>query len=143
MFDSSKIFVVDGKIVLIGIGILVILVKRLVDEGKSVKEIVERIIKKIDIIRYFFVVEILEYFKKGGRILFVKVIIGNILNIKLIFYFVDGVVEFFDKVRGMKRVLLWIIEEVKKKGFDFKNQFCGFLYVGFFDEVSEYVNMVK
>ncbi len=143
MLDSSKIFVVDGKTASIGTGILAILAKRLADEGKSAKEIAEKITKKTDTIRHLFAVETLEYLKKGGRISPAKATIGNILNIKPILHLVDGVVEPFDKVRGMKRALPRIIEEVKKKGLDLKNQLCGLSYAGPLDEASEYANMLK
>ncbi|WPX08369.1 DegV family protein [Anaerocellum danielii] len=143
MLDSSKIFVVDGKSASIGTGILAILAKRLADEGKSAKEIAERITKKTATIRHLFAVETLEYLKKGGRISPAKATIGSILNIKPILHIVDGVVEPLDKVRGMKRALPRIIEEVKNKGLDLKGQVCGFCYAGVLDEAVDYIEMIN
>uniref|UniRef100_A0A7C5V4C1 DegV family protein n=1 Tax=Caldicellulosiruptor owensensis TaxID=55205 RepID=A0A7C5V4C1_9FIRM len=143
MLDSSKIFVVDGKTASIGTGILAILAKRLADEGKSAKEIVETITKKTTTIRHLFAVETLEYLKKGGRISPAKATLGNILNIKPILHLVDGVVEPFDKVRGMKRALPRIIEEVKKKGLDLSKQLCGLSYAGTIEEAKEQAKIIQ
>lgn len=143
MLDSSKIFVVDGKTASIGTGILAVLAKRLADEGKSAKEIVETITKKTTTIRHLFAVETLEYLKKGGRISPAKATLGNILNIKPILHLVDGVVEPFDKVRGMKRALPRIIEEVKKKGLDLSKQLCGLSYAGTIEEAKEQAKIIQ
>ncbi|WAM33415.1 DegV family protein [Caldicellulosiruptor morganii] len=143
MLDSSKIFVIDGKTASIGTGILAVIAKRLADEGKSAREIAEIIEQKTKTIRHLFAVETLEYLKKGGRISPAKATLGNILNIKPILHLVDGVVEPFDKVRGMKRALPRIIEEVKSKRLDLTKQLCGLSYAGSLDEAQEYVDLIK
>lgn len=143
MLKSDKIFVVDGKTASIGTGILAILAKRLAQAGKSAQEIAQIITEKTAKIRHLFAVETLEYLKKGGRISPAKATIGNILNIKPILHLVDGVVEPFDKVRGMKRALPRIIEEVKKKGLDLTNQLCGLSYAGPLEEANEYADLIK
>ncbi|BCS80501.1 DegV family protein [Anaerocellum diazotrophicum] len=143
MLDSQKVFVIDGKSASIGTGVLAILAKRLADEGMPAKDIASFIIQKTNTIRHIFAVETLEYLKKGGRISPAKATIGNILNIKPILHIVDGVVEPLDKVRGMKRALPRIIEEVNKKGLDLKNQVCGFCYAGDLSEVEELINTIK
>lgn len=99
--------------------------------------------KKKKAIRHLFAVETLEYLKKGGRISPAKATLGNVLNIKPILHIVDGVVEPFDKVRGMKRAIPRIIDEIKQKGLKLTKQLCGFSYAGSLDEAKEYVEMIK
>lgn len=143
MIGSDKIYPIDGKTASIGTGILAIMAKRLADEGKSAKEIVEIIEQKTKTIRHLFAVETLEYLKKGGRISPAKATLGNILNIKPILHIVDGAVEPFDKVRGMKRAVPRIIEVIKQKGLNLTGQLCGFSYAGSLDEAKEYVELIK
>jgi len=143
MIGSDKIYPIDGRTASIGTGILAIIAKRLADEGKSSKEIAEIIEKKKKTIRHLFAVETLEYLKKGGRISPAKATVGNILNIKPILHIVDGIVEPFDKVRGMKRAVPRIIDEIKQKGLDLTRQLCGFSYAGSLDDAKEYVELIK
>lgn len=143
MLETDRIYPIDGRTASIGTGILAVLAKRMGDQGKSAKEIVEFIEQKKRTIRHLFAVETLEYLKKGGRISPAKATLGNILNIKPILQIVDGIVEPFDKVRGMKRAVPRIIEEIKKKGLDLSNQLCGLSYGGDLSEAQEYVDMIK
>ncbi|MEZ0537806.1 DegV family protein [Caldicellulosiruptoraceae bacterium PP1] len=143
ILESDKIYPIDGRTASIGTGVLAVLAKRMADIGKSAQEIAQYIEEKKKNIRHIFAVETLEYLKKGGRISPAKATLGNILNIKPILHLVDGVVEPFDKVRGMKRALPRIIEEVKNKGLDLTNQLCGFSYAGELSDAEEYLNTIK
>jgi len=143
LLNEKGIYPIDGKTASIGTGVLAIIAKRMADSGKNAEEIFKYIEEKKNKIRHLFAVETLEYLKKGGRISPAKATLGNILNIKPILHLVDGVVEPFDKVRGMKRCLPRIIEYIKEKNIDIKNQLCGFSYAGNINDAKEYIDMIN
>ncbi len=84
--------------------------------GES-KEVViaefERVLKKAE---YFFLVEDLEYLKKGGRINLATLTIANIMDIKPILTIRDGLVVSCDKIRGGKRLYDKFMQMYKDKG---------------------------
>ena len=114
--DYENIFVVDSASAAMGSGILVELAFKLLDEGKSAKEIaatLEAEKKKIIIIA---LVDTLEYLKKGGRISKTVAVVGGMLNIKPVLSVVDGEINILGKARGSKMGNNLLIQEIDKAG---------------------------
>ena len=87
---------IDSENVCVGEKILVQYALRLVEEGKSAKEIADALEiakKKVCLVA---LLDTLEYLRKGGRISNVTGIVGGMLSIKPVIGIVDGVV-------GMRR----------------------------------------
>lgn len=99
--DDIVIDVIDSKTLSMVLGFIVMQAAKLIKENISYKEIVD----KINIIKTkakgYYVLDTLEYLRKGGRIGLVSSTIGTLLNIKpVITTNAEGKYVTLDKVRG-------------------------------------------
>lgn len=121
----DNVFVVDSLGATIGQRILVEYALRLVEQGKSAKEIIDEIEKAKYRVRLMGVPDTLEYLHKGGRISRTVAIVGGALAIKPVLALVEGVVLMIGKARGSKNVDNYLIQEIKKaNGVDFSMPYC-------------------
>ena len=108
-------YIYDSKSTSIGEGIILEECGKLIEKGKSFKEIVDNLPKIKNKMHFFFVMGTLEYAKKGGRIGKIPGTIGELLDIKPIIGFDDdGVCFTYAKVRGRKQSLRRIVEIGRK-----------------------------
>jgi len=104
------IHVIDSRSASMGLGFIVLAAARAVEEGKSlpqVTEVIEGLIPRMNVI---FVVDTLEYLRRGGRIGGASALIGSVLSIKPILYLKDGRVELLEKVRTKRRAKERLLE---------------------------------
>lgn len=106
---------VDTKVNSIGLGMLVVLASRMAHRGRSVDEIASTIEDISGRLQFLFVVNTLEYLRKGGRIGGGQALLGSILGIKPILGMSNGEVVAVDKVRGGRKAQPKIIELFKQK----------------------------
>ena len=114
--EYENVFVVDSGSAAIGTGVLVELALRLLDEGKTAKEIaklLEEEKKKIVIVA---LVDTLEYLKKGGRVSKTVAFAGSVLNIKPVLSVIDGQIHMLGKARGSKMGNNLLVQEIDKAG---------------------------
>lgn len=114
--EYENVYVVDSGSAAMGSGILVELALRLLDEGKSAKEIagiLEEEKKKIVIVA---LVDTLEYLKKGGRVSKAVAFAGGMLNIKPVLSVVNGEIKMLGKARGSKMGNNLLVQEIDKAG---------------------------
>ena len=78
---------------------------KMASNGKSVKEITERLLEMRKNTTLFVVVDMLDNLVKGGRVGKGKALIGSLLNIKPIATLQDGVYTPVAKVRSHKQVV--------------------------------------
>lgn len=108
-------YLFDSKTLSAGLGAIVEECGMLIAKGKSFEEIVDTLptIKKR--ISVYYVVETLEYLKKGGRIGKVSATIGELLHIKpIISVDEDGKYFTYAKVRGRKQSINKLIDIAKE-----------------------------
>lgn len=122
---EDKVTVIDSRGITLGQGLLVIEAARMVRRGENKEVIVDRIKEMIDNTVYILVVDTLENLKKGGRLSVIKAYVGEKLNIKPVLTMKDGKLIMTGKVRGRKKVINWIIKEMKKKNIDFSKHTIG------------------
>ncbi|WP_334071755.1 MULTISPECIES: DegV family protein [Paenibacillus] len=120
--EPADITVIDSLCATYGFGLQVVLAARMAKQGATAEEIraeVERVGKGR---RLYFLVDVLEYLQKGGRIGKAAAILGTLLNIKPILS-VDreGIIYAVDKVRGHKKAVSRVIELFKKDFGDHKD----------------------
>ena len=101
-FDKKDVVVIDSLLATVSEQVLVMYANQLVEEGKSIEEVVETIEKVKSKVKLVGLLDTLEYLKKGGRISAAAAIFGSALSIKPIIQLVDGAVEVADKARGKK-----------------------------------------
>ncbi len=112
--DSDRVYVLDSNLATIMIGELAVLAAEMAEAGASLEEIVD----KLEVEKYtreaIFVLDTLEFLRKGGRISFAQSVVGGLLNIKAILkYNKKGKIVPFDKAKGKKQALKIILEYIR------------------------------
>jgi len=111
------------------------------DKGKDMdelKSLADRIIEDSEL---FFLVDTLEYLKRGGRIGGAQALLGSMLRIKPILY-IDGTIDALEKVRGSHKALDRLVELVAEKLGGRKAQ-VGLTYVQDQEKLQELLEKVK
>ena len=122
-YPEAKIELVDSLSVSMGQGLLVLKACEMRDKGLSVEEIVTWIEENKRKIIHSFVVDSLNHLKRGGRISATTAAIGGLLNIKPALYIDDdGKVMQGEKIKGKKKVLKFLANEVKEKAINSENE---------------------
>lgn len=107
---EGDIHLYDASNLTFGAGIYVLRAAQLIEEGKTINEIIE----ELNIIKekycLVFSIDSLNHLQKGGRISSTKAVVGNILNVKPICEVKDGLVSQLGQVRGKKNVINKLIE---------------------------------
>lgn len=118
MVDDGEVIVVETKLTSWGLGFLVMDVKKMIEEGKDIDEIVkfaENYYKRVEI---YFSVGDLNYLYKGGRIGKAKTMMGNLLNMKPILKLNEGKLEPAKSVRGQKKLYKEMVKLTMKDSLD-------------------------
>lgn len=111
---EADIRVWDSKSASYGFGLFVVHAAQLAAEGLPVEEILSSTEELRSKRRLYFLVDTLEYLKKGGRIGKASAVLGTLLNIKPILSIDDeGIIFSVDKVRGRKKAIARMIELFK------------------------------
>ena len=115
---EGKVFVVDSQNIALSSAILAEYALRLVDEGKSAKEIYEELMAVRGKAHLFAVVDTLEFLQRGGRVSKTVAIAGGLLAIKPIIGIVNGKVEMVGKARGNKAANRQMNQAAEELGID-------------------------
>jgi len=100
---EPAIRVVDSKSDSVGLGLLVVFASRMIERGLGIDEIVARLEDIRERMQFLFLVDTLEFLRKGGRIGQAQALLGTLLGIKPILGIENGEVVPVDKVRGGKK----------------------------------------
>jgi len=82
------------------------------ESGGSLQEVLNTVEEVMRRQRTVFIVETLEYLRRGGRIGGARALLGSVLNIKPVLQILDGRIEPFDRVRTYARALDRMCAEV-------------------------------
>lgn len=116
---GDKVFVVDSMNACIGERLLCQYGIRLVQEGRSAREIAQTLDRVKSKINVMAMLNTLEYLKKGGRISAAVAFAGELLSIKPVVAVVDGEIKLVGKAMGSKKGNNLLNSLVAKKGIDF------------------------
>ena len=97
---EDKIHVVNSQNLSTGIGLLVIAAAEMAKENKSSAEILEKIQELIPKVRSSFVVDSLEYLRRGGRLSSAKALLGSVLRLHPKIAVKDGAMAASGNYRG-------------------------------------------
>ncbi len=114
--EGFKIEVIDSLTYSVLYGFAVIEGAKLLQEGKSAEEIIERIKKICYGANAYFLTDDLTHLKKGGRINAATFAVANMLDIKPILVLKDGLVEQGAKLRGSKNIYKKLVDAAKAMG---------------------------
>jgi len=98
--ELKNVYVIDTLSMSAGIQMLAIKARELLNEGKSLKEVIKTIEKLKSKLKISFIVENLEYLKKGGRCTSLQLLGANIFRIKPSIALIDGKLTAGKKYRG-------------------------------------------
>ena len=105
----------DSKITSAPLGCMVKNLLKWGEEELAFEAILEKLQQQIDGTGAFIMVDDLNHLVKGGRLSNGSALIGNLLSIKPILYFNDGIIEVFEKVRTEKKAIKRLVEVLTEK----------------------------
>lgn len=105
LLPELDITIIDSKITSLGLGLLVLEAKRLIEMGMSKIDVINNILSIIPRIKSSIVLDTIEFALKGGRVDGLKLIVGKLLNLKPILTFQDGYPVVKEVVKGKTKSL--------------------------------------
>lgn len=111
---SDRVYILDSNLATIMIGDLAITGAEMAEAGASLEEIVAVLEEKKYKREAIFVLDTLEFLRKGGRISFAQSVVGGLLNIKVILKYInEGKIVPYEKAKGKKQALKILLDYVK------------------------------
>ncbi len=114
--ERGRIEVVDSRLITMGMSFMVIAAARAALAGRSiedVRKVAEGISPRVDI---YFLVDTLEYLRRGGRIGRAQAMLGAMLQFKPLLALKDGEVHPHQRLRTRKQAMARLIEIVTSQG---------------------------
>lgn len=112
--DFDNVYIIDSQNLSSGIGLLLLKLAKLRDEGLIVEQIIKEMNRIIPQVRTQFAINTLDYLHMGGRCSGTTKIFGTLLKIKPIIRVIDGKMEVAKKPRGkFSKALEALLDYVK------------------------------
>lgn len=122
-YEDAKIFVIDSLCASLGEGLIAHKALELKQEGKTVDEVAAWLEENKLSICHQFTVDDLFHLHRGGRVSKTAAIVGTIINVKPILHVNnEGMLVSQDKVRGRKRALTALVDNMDKSMGSFKDK---------------------
>lgn len=118
----------------IGVGLQVLKACELAKEGVSKSVLLERLREYRDQMNIVVYLETLENAVKGGRVSKPKEFVANLFNLKPIVHVDKGYVKILKTLRGKKRGVRTLIDEMENKNIDFKDRIIGITHCDCLDD---------
>lgn len=112
---TTPITVYDSQQVSFGLGVLAREAAKLAKENMSAAEIVKCLDEIRPNVGVYFAMETLEYVKRGGRVGAIRVLAADLLNVKPILTFKEGLVRDIGIVRGYSNAVSRVVELYRKR----------------------------
>ena len=109
-FPDAPITLIDSLSATIGLGYMVMTAARAAETGATRDEIAQKVLAMREKVHLYFVVETLEYLRRGGRIGGAQALMGTLLNIKPILTLQAGRVEPVERVRTKRKAVERMVE---------------------------------
>ncbi len=114
IIDKPNVYVVDSETTISGGSYLTEKLIAFLDKGHTASEALDELKALQEKGYLIFTVNDLHTLHKNGRLGLISTFIGNILRIKPILRFKQGVLELEHKVRGVSRAMEYLVNETKK-----------------------------
>ena len=105
--------IVDTRLFSIYMAMGAVYAAELVKEGKSADEVISMALEYMHSWRAYLLVDTLTYLEKGGRLSKTAAFVGTLLDIKPILGIADGLVVSQGKLRGKKKIVDKLIEQMQ------------------------------
>jgi len=117
-FPGAPIELVDSQTTSMHLGFLVLTAARAAQQGASLEECRAKADQALEQSGVYFVVETLEFLRRGGRIGGGAAFLGQALDLKPILYFTNGTIESAAKVRTSKKAIIRLLDLVEEQIID-------------------------
>lgn len=122
-YPKANIYLVDSLSVSVGQGLLVAKACEMRDSGIGAEEIVNWLEENKRKVIHSILIDDLNHLKRGGRISGATAAIGGLLNIKPTLFLDDeGKLIQGEKIKGKKKALRFLVNEVREKAVDTENE---------------------
>ncbi len=116
--ETDRITLFDSKGVTFGYGLMAVLAARMIRAGAGRETVCAEIERMIANQESRFIVDTLDYLRRGGRLTVGEAFIGGLLNIKPILRVSGGELQAEDKVRGRKKAIRAICDWLERERID-------------------------
>lgn len=137
MIGSDNIRIIDTKSVCLGSFALILEAIKLVEQNKTLDEIVEELEVLKEKIVAVAILDTLKYLEKGGRLSKGQAVVGSLLNVKPVLEIKDGKLSPIEKVRGKNKAIKWFDEFIEKNSFDLSDKTLLLFYAQNYDQLKE------
>lgn len=122
-YPEMKIIVIDTRSASLGEGIMICKALEMKREGKTLDETAEWVRVHCPHLNIQFTVDDLNFLYRGGRLSRSSAILGTVIDIKPLLYFdKEGMLVPFDKVRGRKKVLTTLVDNMAARLGEYKDK---------------------
>lgn len=112
-YPNAKFVRFDTKAISMGAGIFVLKAKQMIDEGKTMDEILSELNRIVMNVNTSIVADDLMYLKKGGRLTAIKALLGTMLQLKPIIKLTTaGTLIPTTNVAGRNKALMTVMKEI-------------------------------
>ncbi|MEL7649064.1 MAG: DegV family protein [Sedimentibacter sp.] len=136
MIGSDNIRLIDSRSVCLGAFALILEAIELVEQKKTMEEIVAELEKSKEKIVAVAGLDTLKYLEKGGRLSKGQAVVGSLLNIKPIIEIKEGKLGVIEKVRGKNKTIKWFDEWIEKNNFDLSDKTVLLFHARSYDQLK-------
>ena len=113
--DPPEIYVIDSRTTANGLALLVSAAARAIADGAPAAEVAQRVRALASRLSTVFVVDTLEYLRRGGRIGGAAALVGSVLKVKPVLYLKEGRIDVLEKVRTARKAKQRLLEIVSER----------------------------
>jgi DegV family protein with EDD domain len=112
---DARLEIIDTRCITMGLALLLRHMVQLREEGKSYEEVVSFARENAIKISHRFMIDDLQWLRRGGRLSNASAIVGSLLSIKPLVYVPDdGTLVAYAKVRGRKKAIRELLKSTEK-----------------------------
>ncbi len=145
-YPDMKIKVIDTLSASLGEGIMIRKALDMKKQGKTLEETADWIEQHTENLNVQFTVDDLNFLYRGGRLSKTSAVLGTVINIKPIIYIdKNGKLVALDKVRGRKKSLVTLVDNMEAKLGKFKDEqvFVGIVHGDCETEANFLADLIK
>ena len=131
------IHVFDTKSAASGETLVALKIQECIDKKMTFQEIVDNVTKYISEMKIFFVLESLDNLIKNGRISKIKAMIASAFSIKPVMHGVDGEIDIYKKVRGLKKAYCELVDAIGENCSNFQEKTMVITHCNCFERAKE------